>query len=229
MDDFRPPDAPMPATPRLAALGAVVFEGSLGVVALLLGWLFGLPAAGRIPPTFSALGLGALAALPLLVLFFGCVHCPWKPFRRLLRVVRELIVPLLRGCTVLELAAIAIAAGVGEEMLFRAIVQEVAAGSVEGPAGPWVGLVAASLIFGLVHLVTPTYGILATLIGGYLGWLWMTTGILMVPVTAHAVYDFVGLVYLMRVVDRRGAQEIDRRGAQEIDRRGAQKVDTETD
>ncbi len=210
MDNSRPPDAPMPVTPRLVALGAVTFEGSLGVVALLLGWAFGLPPAGRIPPSFAALGLGALAALPLLVLFFGCVHSPWKPFRRLLRVVRELIVPLLRGCTVLELAAIAIAAGVGEEMLFRAILQEVAAGSVGGPAGPWVGLVAASLIFGLVHLVTPTYGILATLIGGYLGWLWMTTGgNLLVPVTAHAVYDFVGLVYLMRVVDRRGAQKVD--------------------
>ena len=64
--------------------------------------------------------------------------------------------------------------------------------------GRYVGLVAAAILFGLLHPLTPTYAVLAALIGLYLGWLRMATGNLFVPITTHAIYDFLVLAYLVK-------------------------------
>ena len=138
---------------------------------------------------------------PLLILAWGCLKCPLPALRRLIAVVDQLLSPLFRGCRVWELAVISAVAGLGEELLFRAVLQEAVAGWLGGPVGTWVGLAAASLLFGLMHPITKTYALLATLIGLYLGWLWIETGNLLVPVTAHALYDFLALVYLTRIRD----------------------------
>ena len=55
------------------------------------------------------------------------------------------------------------------------------------------------MLFGAVHLITGTYGIIAAAIGLYLGLLWVASGNLLVPIVTHAAYDFVALVYLLRV------------------------------
>ncbi|HEY5704013.1 MAG TPA: CPBP family glutamic-type intramembrane protease [Terrimicrobiaceae bacterium] len=54
------------------------------------------------------------------------------------------------------------------------------------------------VIASLFHLVTKTYAVIATLIGAYLGVIWLAAGNLLAPITAHAVYDFVALVYFLR-------------------------------
>jgi membrane protease YdiL (CAAX protease family) len=58
--------------------------------------------------------------------------------------------------------------------------------------------VVASVLFGLVHAITRAYVVIAALFGAYLGWLWLVTGDLTVPIVVHALYDFLVLVYLMR-------------------------------
>ena len=60
-----------------------------------------------------------------------------------------------------------------------------------------VGLL-ASAVFGLFHLVTPTYALLATIVGVYLGVCFAVTDNLLTVIVAHALYDFVALVYLTR-------------------------------
>ena len=62
-----------------------------------------------------------------------------------------------------------------------------------------------AILFGLLHAVNVAYAVLATLMGMYLGWLWMTTGNLAVPIVAHAVYDFLRVVYILH--GRRGEAE----------------------
>jgi len=47
--------------------------------------------------------------------------------------------------------------------------------------------------------LTPTYAILATLIGVYFGGLVLWTENLLPAIIAHGVYDFAALVYLTRV------------------------------
>ena len=66
------------------------------------------------------------------------------------------------------------------------------------------GLLAASVLFGLAHPITPAYAVLAAMIGVYLGWLWLAFDKnLLVPITAHALYDFLALIYLVRTRGRR--------------------------
>ena len=64
--------------------------------------------------------------------------------------------------------------------------------------GDWIALVGVAILFGLLHAVNVAYAVLAALMGLYLGWLWMATGNLAVPIVAHAVYDFLALVYILR-------------------------------
>jgi membrane protease YdiL (CAAX protease family) len=57
----------------------------------------------------------------------------------------------------------------------------------------------AGVLFGLVHSITFTYVVLATLMGVYLGWVWLYADHnLLVIVITHALYDFVVLLWLLR-------------------------------
>ena len=112
--------------------------------------------------------------------------------------------PLFRNCRFLELAVIAALAGLGEEMLFRGLIQAAVAERIGGPCGVWLGLLMAAVLFGLLHPITPTYAVLAGSIGLYLGWLWLACGNLLAPIVAHGTYDFVALLYLVKVREGRG-------------------------
>ena len=82
------------------------------------------------------------------------------------------------------------ASGVAEELLFRGALQ------------PWLGYVAASVLFGLAHFV-PRRALLPwtafTLVAGFgLGALYEATGNVVAPVVAHAVVNAVNLRRISR-------------------------------
>ncbi len=106
----------------------------------------------------------------------------------------EQLGPVLVSRSAAELGLIAMLAGLAEELLFRGVVQ-VALARVLPEGG---ALVVASAAFGLAHFVTPTYAVLAAVAGLYLGALYLLQGSLLVPVIAHALYDFLALLYLVR-------------------------------
>jgi membrane protease YdiL (CAAX protease family) len=81
---------------------------------------------------------------------------------------------------------------VAEEVLFRGVVQ---VGLAEVFSEP-LALVSTSAIFGLAHFASPAYALLAGLVGLYLGALFLLQGSLLVPILAHALYDFVALLAL---------------------------------
>lgn len=188
-------------TPRTLVRIAVIVEGGLAVLAVALGWLLGCPPVDEIHWTAAGLATGAAASVPLLGLLWVCVRAPFRPFTNLMRVVDEMLVPMFRHCGAIELAVISLLAGVGEEMLFRGVIQEVVADWVGGQPGVWIGLAVAALLFAVAHLITPTYALLAGLMGLYLGGLWIYTDNLLVPITTHATYDFLALVYLAKFRD----------------------------
>jgi len=190
-------EAPRRTSESLILL-AVLFEGGLGVLALALGWWLACPPLETLRWTGGAFGVGAAAALPMIGLLLATVRFRMWPFSDVLRVVDELLAPLFRDCRLVDLAVISILAGLGEEMLFRGLIQQWVAGWVAGPSGPWVGLAAAAVLFGLAHAITPGYVVLAGLMGLYLGWVWIASGNLLAPIATHAVYDFVALVYLAK-------------------------------
>ncbi len=118
--------------------------------------------------------------------------------RQLRQIVQAEVVPLFRGTSTTGLLAISVAAGVGEEVLFRGFLQS-AITDAWGPAGGvWIGLVAASLVFGVCHSLCVAYAVLASAMGLLLGALYVATGSLVAPVTTHVAYDFLALLYLLR-------------------------------
>ena len=185
--------------PRNFALAAAGFEGGLAIFAVALGWLLGLEPLDSFQWDAVAVAIGLTATLPLLLLLWLCLKCPLRPCRALVELFEEWFLPLFRQCSVLELLVISALAGLGEEMLFRGIVQAGLAQWIGGAPGLWIALVGTAVLFGVLHAITPTYAVFAGLVGLYLGWLWIVTDNLLVPITIHAVYDFTALLCLVRL------------------------------
>jgi membrane protease YdiL (CAAX protease family) len=179
---------------RLVVTLAVLVEGGLIGVAWVLGWLADQPPLAFFRWDGVDALIGVAATLPPLLLFAACRRWPIGPLAPLDRFLERVVRPLLAPCTLLDLLGISVLAGLGEEMLFRGVLQPVLerwSGSV------WVGLVGAALLFGVMHAATFTYAVLAAAMGAYLGWLLQRTNNLLTPVLVHALYDFVVLLYLM--------------------------------
>jgi uncharacterized protein len=179
--------------PRIVSM-AIIFEGGLAVLACLIGWFMTTPPWQRFAWRWQDVGWGLAATLPMIVALFAMRNAKSGPLGRLNHVVDTLVAPLFGTCSVIQLLLISVVAGIGEELLFRGVVQPLLIAWL----GTVAGVLIASAIFGLLHAVTPTYAILATAVGIYLGWLALATGNLLGPIVAHALYDFVALVYLTR-------------------------------
>lgn len=173
---------------------ALLSEGGLAGLALVLGWFGEVPVWDYIAWNGAAIGWGVVVSLPMFLLFILCLHWPHGPLGSIRRFAEEIIQPLFGACTLVDLALICTLAGFGEELLFRGVLQPLLASWL----GWWAGLLLASLLFGLAHPITPMYVVLATLMGLYLGWAWLASENLLTVIVAHAVYDFVALVWLTR-------------------------------
>lgn len=177
---------------------AVLVEGGLALVAVVLAWLFSVPLRNQLPATGSEAALailrGILVTLPMLAVFFWLVHSSRATLRRLREQVEWLIGEMFPAATIGQFAMVAVLAGVGEELLFRGVVQWI----VGQWTNPLIGLVIASLLFGLLHALSKLYFVLATGIGFLFGWLVYEYNDLIAPIVSHSVYDFVALVYLHR-------------------------------
>jgi membrane protease YdiL (CAAX protease family) len=182
------------SAPRLGGLArlAIAFEGGLLVLALGLGWLLDTPPLGQMDFGWAPLGWGAAAtSLPIVALWWSA-RSRWEPFVNLEKSISEVLGPLFRDCSILEFALISALAGFGEEALFRGVLQT----ALTDATAPWLGLVVSSVLFGLAHLISPTYAVLAGIFGLYLGWLTMVQGNLVPAIAVHTLYDFVALIYL---------------------------------
>ncbi len=174
---------------------AIVFEGALVALAAVVGFFMGRSPWAALRLTWDGIGWGVLATLPLVVALAWGLNSSWPPFRRLIETVDEILTPMLSACTTGDIVIISVVAGVGEEILFRGLMQPILADALT----PLLGLILTSGLFGLLHLVTPTYAILAAVIGAYLGLLVMVSGNLMPAIVAHALYDFVAIRQLVRM------------------------------
>jgi len=191
-------EEPAPGKPHPFLL-AIVVEGGIGLIAVGAGSLLGTPPAEQLRWTPQAGLVGLLATIPLVCFAWLLMRVRLRPFEAMLRLLDEVVVPLFRQCPIWQLGVISLFAGLGEEMLFRGVLQQALTPSIGEPWDATIGLLAASVLFGLLHWLTTAYAVLATLIGVYLGGLWMLTGNLLIPAVVHALYDFWALVYLVRL------------------------------
>jgi hypothetical protein len=75
--------------------------------------------------------------------------------------------------------------GIGEEMLFRGIIQT----DLQRAIGKWNGLHVSAFLFGIMHMTwrSPTELLFATLSGYLLGYVYMRTKSLTMPIALHGV------------------------------------------
>jgi membrane protease YdiL (CAAX protease family) len=175
---------------------AVLFESGLGFIGLSITAFTGISIVDRLQISQAGVARGLIATLPMLAMLVVLLRTSWAPLVEVRRQVELLVDELFAQSSWLELALISVAAGVGEELLFRGALQPWIASWTH----PLIALSVVSLLFGLAHAMSTSYFVLAALIGGYLGWLALEYDDLITPIVAHGVYDFVALLYVQRRV-----------------------------
>lgn len=161
----------------LAELGL----GAMGIAIIFFFSGSGLERLALSPDIGSDLASGAGLAVMLAIIMLTISFL----FPTLKRVMPEMLLRFIRRLTIWQSLAISLAAGIGEELLFRGAIQ------------PATGVVIASFLFGLVHPVNKTYIALATVLGMILGYSYQHTGSLYTVMLAHAGYDFI-IIELIR-------------------------------
>lgn len=98
--------------------------------------------------------------------------------------------PFARTITPSGIVTLALLSSIGEELLFRGLLQ------------PWLGLIPQALVFGLVHQLPGrsrwVWVAWATVMGLLLGGVFQLTGSLLGPIAAHAVINGLNLAFLKR-------------------------------
>lgn len=119
---------------------AVLVEAGLGGLALFLGYLFGpdprelIPTIDQLSALAGGLGLGVLATIPLLLLMAVIRRIKHPAIEELDQLAEHPMMELMLKLGPLELLAISLCAGVGEELLFRGWLMPAITGVLQGEA-----------------------------------------------------------------------------------------------
>lgn len=176
-------------------LRIVFFESSLLLVAWVLGWFLGVPLFDIQKWNWKGLAIGLTSTLPLISMFFWLLQSKWEPCQNIRRIMDAVIRPMFQGFSILQLLILSLVAGISEEILFRGVIQ----GGTQISMGTPAAILLSAVLFGACHALTPFYFVLATFMGVYMSVVWLATGQLLAPIITHAVYDFLVLVWYLKM------------------------------
>lgn len=182
----------------IVAMVTLGFIGFVGV-AWAVSDATGVSLRALIDPDPAAFALGVLATLPMLIFLAVIMMAPGEGLRRFKDKQITHFEKMGFSFTMPQIIAISLGAGISEELLFRGALQ----GWLMEIAPVWVAILAPSLVFGLVHGANLTYMAIAAAIGVYFAVITLMTGNLVVPMTAHALYDVVALWVTARAIEAR--------------------------
>lgn len=178
---------------KLSPYVALAFQGGIGVVGLLAILVAGVPVqmlgAGVLPSVLYGI-LGALCTYGALLLLTQLPGLFPSNLDRQMRGLHR----FASGYSWFVLFLLSVFAGVGEELLFRGALQ----GWLVEHTNTAVGVLAASVLFGLVHYASFTYFVVATCLGLVLGLAYAITDSLLLVMIWHGVYDMIALYCLLR-------------------------------
>lgn len=176
----------MTLTQFLASAG--IFEGAVLVAAFAGGWMTGTNPVSKLEWNLRDFGFGVAATVPMLILLAICFLAPSRGLQQIREFVRDVIGPYLVECRWFEVATLALLAGVCEEVFFRGFLY-----LWIRDWNPVLAVMLSNLLFGAAHAITPFYAMLAAFLGLYLTALLAAdaTPNLLIPITAHSVYDFI--------------------------------------
>jgi membrane protease YdiL (CAAX protease family) len=102
--------------------------------------------------------------------------------------------------SIIHLLVISIFIGISEELLFRGVLQVN------------IGYIASSLLFAFMHIryiTKPVLLLFVTLLSFLLGWIFMVTGNLLIPIVIHVCIDFLlGLIIRFNLFSVRSSEEL---------------------
>lgn len=179
--------------PQISPRAALLFQGGIGAVGLLAIVLFGIP----VDNDGVSLGIAVFWGVAGSVATYAVIMLlTWLPglLRDSLESQLEQLHRFACDYSWAALIALSVFAGVGEELLFRGAIQ----GWLAQHINDGVAIVAASLLFGLVHYLSFTYFVLATGLGLVLGTVYAMTDSLVLVMVWHGVYDMIALYCLRR-------------------------------
>ena len=168
------------------------FEFSLAGVALFVGLFININPFDKLHFTWIAVRGGVLPVSIPLLLFVLLLKSKSLRFQNEVLQLKRRLGKFFKQCTLLQFLLISISAGVGEEFLFRGLLQE----GLIHLVGAWPALIITGVLFGMAHWVSNYYFIYATFMGMFLGALYWQSGNLLAPIICHALYDFVVLIFL---------------------------------
>src|SRR5690554_5877719 len=143
---------------------ALLFQGGIGLIGLLAVWLFDIPLLLDGLNAVEVVLFGTVGAAGTYLVLVLLSRVPWL-FPGNLSSQMQALYNFAASYRWPVLLALSVLAGVGEELLFRGAIQ----GWLLQHTGPWTAVIAASVLFGLVHYVSFTYFVMATGLGAVLG------------------------------------------------------------
>lgn len=182
---------------------ATVFQGGLCLLGLALAYWQGVELAWDWNP--PSIARGVLLVIPMAILLWWMVKADWSPLKELRDTLVHRFGPILRQCTLVDLAYVSLLAGVSEEVLFRGAIQNLLLAW-----GLLAAIVGTNLLFGLCHAASRVYFVYAFLAGCYLTWV---AGVpeqnLSPAVVTHGVYDFLALIVIRHLAASADESTID--------------------
>ena len=176
---------------------ACLFEALLLPLAFLLGWMADIDPLATCSFSEAAIFYGIAGTLPLVLLFFSAQYASHAALRKIRDLIMVTLASKLYARHWTDLFMLSAIAGVAEEALFRGVVQ------------PWIelhwgfaaGLMLSSVLFAVVHAITPLYALFAGVVSVYLGLAldYGGTRNLLTPIVIHGLYDFIAFLLLIRL------------------------------
>ncbi|GJL94764.1 MAG: hypothetical protein DHS20C05_11690 [Hyphococcus sp.] len=168
----------------------------LGLLAYGLSIFLNTAIAPQIGLSVKGIALGVVATLPLagfLWWFSATTNQVMQEFRQS---QIQFFAEIGFEFTPLRILIIALAAGISEELLFRGVFQ-----SWMSDFSPIIlAVIIPNIIFGLLHMRTILYALIAGLVGIYLGIVFVATDNLLAPIVTHSLYDLVALIYTRQAI-----------------------------
>jgi CAAX protease family protein len=168
----------------------------LGIFAFGLSFLLNTPLGPQIRLSIDDALIGVIATLPPVLFLWWFSNTDHPVFAKFRNSQIEFFAEIGFRFTPMRIVLMAIGAGICEELIFRGVLQS----WIVGFAPIIVAIIVSNIIFGLLHMRTALYAVIAGGVGVYFGILYAFTENLIVPMVTHALYDAVALEYTRRAV-----------------------------
>lgn len=184
--------------PSEARTFVVVLGGTalLAIVAMSLCLVLKVPLAPQFNPDPNDFLIGIIATLPLVIFLWWFSNTTLEKLASFRNSQIKFFAEIGFTFTLPRIILMAISAGIAEELLFRGFLQT----WINSFAPVAVAIIASNILFGVLHMRTALYAIIAGLVGVYLGVLYALTDNLLAPMVTHALYDAAALEYTRRAV-----------------------------